>query len=157
MGQSLVSHLLVQLGYPDSVERQAPEELDRGHRIPLILRDEVGVRRAFGVLLDGVPTGLVAVVEQVVLELRSEVQTPRWKPLPYTPPRLGAATILRAMGWSTGIGAEGPARPPSRLKGRSSGVWRSLRLSPSRKQRRSGAWACNRCSLGTRHRRFPCG
>ena len=58
----------------DASERQAPQQLDRGHRIALLLRNHVRVRRFTAALEDLIAAGLVAIEEERVLVSRRVVE-----------------------------------------------------------------------------------
>ena len=59
---------------PDAVERQAPEQLDGGDGVPLLLGQEIRVRGITRVPAYGVLASLIPVVKHTLLIFRGEAQ-----------------------------------------------------------------------------------
>ena len=71
---AVVGHVAIELLHANAHERHAPQQLDRRDGIVLVLRNDVRVRRARSELLNRVARRLIAIVQQLRLELRGVVE-----------------------------------------------------------------------------------
>ncbi len=73
-GTSLELDVLPKLVYQDTVEGQAAQEFHGCHRVALVLRYEVGVRRSFSIRRNDVSPRLIAIIQDVRLVLRRHIE-----------------------------------------------------------------------------------